>query len=184
MKKFKIVLSLLILVLFSFQITKVLGVTQPILEKSTMLKGDSSRFYFEIQAVGYTYKQSCVWSLSGMDPLKVNFDEMSVLVNAGEIKKVYGTVSIPSDAPTKTYTGWLSVTCEPYVEVSGGSSIKKTANVPFVVNVVEVLEKQAEQKLPTEEEQKPTIHLLPILAIIILVILVICLVYRLNKKKK
>jgi len=184
MKKIKIVLSLLISIFFSFQITNVLGVTQPILEKNTMLKGDSSRFYFEIQAVGYTYKQSCIWSLNGMDPLKVNFDETSVIVDAGEIKKVYGTVSVPADTPTKTYNGWLSVTCEPYVEVSGGSSIKKTTNVPFVVNVVEVIGKQAEQKLPTEEEQKPTIHLLPILAIIILVILVICLVYWLNKKKK
>jgi len=170
--------------MFLFQITKVLGVTQPILEKSTMLKGDSSRFYFEIQAVGYTYKQSCAWSLSGMDPLKVDFDQTSVVVNAGEIKKIYGTVSVPADAPIKNYIGWLSVTCEPYAEVSGGSTIKKTTPVPFVINVVEVMEKQAEQKLPTEEEQKPTIHLLPILAIIILVILVICLVYWLNKKKK
>jgi len=184
MKSLKIVLSFLIFAFFTFQTVKSLGVTQPILEKNTMLRGDSSRFYFEIQAVGYTYKQSCVWSLTGLDPLNVNFDETTIIVNAGEIKKVYGTVLVPSDATTKTYNGWLAVTCEPAIELTGGSTIKRTVNVPFVVNVVEVMEKQAEQKLPTAEEQKPTIHLLPILAIIILVILVICLVYWLNKKKK
>jgi hypothetical protein len=184
MKSLKIVLSLLVFVLLTFQTVKAVGITQPILEKRMMLRGEYSKFYFEIQAVGYTNKQSCVWSASGLDPLEVKFDETKTIVDAGAIKKIYGTVLVPSDAPQKAYSGTLTVTCEPYVELGGGSVIKRTGNVPFVVNIVETLEKRAEQKLPEPEEQKPTINLLPILVIIILVILVICLVYRLNKKKK
>jgi hypothetical protein len=184
MKRIMITIGFLILVLFTFQAVKSLGVTQPILERMTMLTGESSRFYFEIQAVGSSTKQSCVWSLTGLEPLIVNFDETKVIVDADQISKVYGTVTVPSDAPQKTYSGWLTVTCEPYTKVGGGSTVQRTANVPFVVTIAGFIEKRTEQKLPTEEEQKPTIHLLPILAIIILVILVVYLVYWLNHKKK
>ena len=184
MRSLKITLSFFVFVLLTLQIVKAPGVTQPILEKTTMLRGEYSKFYFEIQTIGYSNKQSCIWSTSGLDPLEVKFDEISAIVDAGAIKKIYGTVLVPQNTPQKTYTGTLTVTCEPYVELSGGSVIKRTNNVPFVVYIVETLEKRPEQKLPEVEEQKPTINLLPILVIIILVILVICIVYRLNKKKK
>jgi hypothetical protein len=184
MKKFKIALSLFVFVLLTLQVVKALGITQPILERKTMLRSESSRFYFEIQAVGYSDKQSCVWSIGGLGSLEVSFDEKTAIVDAGGIKKVYGTVLVPSDAPQKTYSGSLSVTCEPYVELGGGSVIKRTGNVPFVVSVVETLGERAEQKLPEPEEQKSTINLLPILLIIILAVLVIYLVSRFNNKKK
>jgi len=184
MRNLKIIISLLIAVLITIQSVKALGVTQPILERETMLTGESSKFYFEIQAVGHTNKQSCGWSFSGLDPMKVSFDESNALVDPDGIAKVYGTVSVPSDTPQKTYNGKLSVTCEPYEELGGGSVIKRTINVPFVINIVATIEKRGEQKLPEEEEQKPTILLLPMLSIIILVVLVIYLVYWLNKKKK
>jgi hypothetical protein len=184
MRNLKIILSILVLVLLAFQTVKAVGVTQPILEKRTMLRGENSKFYFEIQTIGYSNKQSCTWSISGLDPLQVNFNETHVIANVDTIRKVYGTIFVPSNAPQKTYSGSLSVTCEPYVELEGGSSIKRTNNVPFVVGVVENLEKRAEQKLPEPEKQKPTINLLPMLVIIILVVLVISLVYWFNKKKK
>ena len=174
---------MLIFVLLTFQVVSSLGVTQPILEKETMLKGENSRFYFEIQAMGVSTKQSCACSFSGLDPLQVTLNETTPLVDANTIKKIYGTVSVPSNVELKTYTGKLIVSCQPYEETGGGSSIKRTTNVPFVVNIVESIEKRTEQKLP-EPEQKSSISLLPIFIIIILVILVICIVYWFNKKKK
>ena len=180
----KITLSFLLFVLLTAQNVKAFGLTQPILEKSSMLRGESSTFYFEIQTSGYSDKQSCVWSVSGLNPLEVKTTETSAIVNPNDIKQIYGTVSVPSDATLKTYQGTLTVTCQPYEESGGGSVIKRTANAPFRVNVVESIEKRTEQKLPEPQKEKPTINLLPILVIIILVILVICFVYWFNKKKK
>jgi hypothetical protein len=184
MKKMKIILSFLLFALLTAQNVRAFGLTQPILEKSSLIRGESSTFYFEIQTSGYSNKQSCIWSVSGLNPLEVKINEMSAIVDSNGIKQIYGTVSIPSDATLKTYQGTLSVSCQPYEESGGGSVIKRTANVPFVVNVVETVEKRTEQKLPESEKEKPTINLLPMLVIIILVILVICLVYLFKKKKK
>ncbi|MDI6826523.1 MAG: hypothetical protein QMD36_05070 [Candidatus Aenigmarchaeota archaeon] len=173
---------LLSVLLMSIQTAMSLGVTQPIPIDLKLLRGDAARFYFEIQAVMESSRQSCSYSISGLDPLVISFDKKEVVVNAGDIKNIYGTVSVPIDAPIKAYNGDLTVSCRPFVgEGVSGSVIHKTLVVPFTVNVVEKLEERVVREIP--EEQKPAIHLLPMLAIIILVILVIYLVYWLNKKK-
>ena len=79
------------LLLLSFQVVRGLGVTRPIPVNLKLLRGDTARFYFQIQAVTSSIDQVCTYSVSGLEPLQVNFDEKSVTVEAGKIKNIYGT---------------------------------------------------------------------------------------------
>ena len=178
-------LMLFLIMLMSIHTAYSLGVTRPIPMDLKLLRGDSARFYFQIQAVMESNKQSCSYSVSGINPLVISFDEKEAVVNAGEIKNVYGTVSVPNNAPIKTYEGELTVSCSPRVEGGiSGSVIHKTLIVPFTASVVEKTEERAIREIP--EKEKPAIPSLTMYAIIILVILIVIVgvSYLFSKKKK
>lgn len=164
-----------------------LGVTRPIPMDLKLLRGDSARFYFQIQAVMESNKQSCTYSTSGIEPLTVSFDQKETVVNAGEISSVYGTINVPSNAPIRSYNGDLTVSCIPYIEGEvSGSVIHKTIIVPFTASVVEKAEDRAIRGIT--EKEKTAIPSLTIYAIIILVILIVAVgvsyLFRDKKKKK
>ncbi len=176
-------ISLIVLSLFlSFQVVKGLGVTRPIPVDLKLLRGDSARFYFQIQARTSATPQVCSYSVTGMDPLIITFDEESVTVDAGEIKNVYGTITAPSDTPFKSYEGQLLVTCKPQVGFEGasGSVIQQNMGVKFTAEVVATLPKG-----PTTMIYKPSTPTIPsvsVLGIIIIVIAVIGIYYWSKKK--
>jgi len=184
MEKLKIFAYLaLISYILIFPEVDCLGVSQPILEEKTLLRGDSTRFYFEIQAVGSNVKHECVYSVSGLEPLQVTFEKDKVFIDPGQIKKVYGIISVPQDAPIKSYKGNLRVSCEPYVELkASGSLVKQTLNVPFTVNLAETIERRVIQKLPERGEEQP-ISPSTALALIIIIVLICGAYYWFRKRK-
>jgi hypothetical protein len=149
-----------------------------------MLRGDAARFYFYIQAVGTTVKQSCSYYVSGMEPLIVTFDKEKVVIDPEAEEKIYGTISIPNDAPIKTYNGKLIASCEPHLEESesGGSLIKQRMGVDFIVDVVERPEERVVREVP--EEEKPKVSNLSLVLLIIVLILSIIGFYLTRKKEK
>ena len=159
-----------------------LAITQPMPPNLRMLPGDTARFVFQVQAPFSKVKQSCKLSVSSIDPLKVNLDETSIILNAGETKKIYGTVSVPTNAPVNTYKGKIMVACRPYVtkEELSGSVISNTRGVDFVVNVVKTL---GERNIPpVSEAKKPTIPSLSILGAVLIVVAIVGIYYWTKKK--
>ena len=181
----KFVLMLFLTLLISIQTVWALGLTGIIPMDLKLVRGDSARFYFQIQAVMESNKQSCTYSVSGLDPLVITFDQKEVMVNSGEIKDIYGTISVPNNAPIKSYSGDLTVSCAPHIEgEASGSVIHKTLIVPFTASVVETTGERAVREIP--EKKKTTIPSLTVYTIIILIILIVVVgvSYFVNKRNK
>jgi hypothetical protein len=172
-----------LLVLLSFQVVWSFGITEPLPVGLKLLRGDTQRFYFQIQAVTSPDKLACTYSISGMDPLVVNFDKDSVVVDAGEIVNIYGTISVPDTAPVKTYNSQVTVNCAPSVELkdTSGSFLQQSNVVRFNVNVVEALE---ERKTETIPEEQPEVSYIPTFTILVIIIAIIAIVYWFIAKRK
>jgi hypothetical protein len=179
----KLTFIIFLTVLLSIQIVSSLGLTRPT-SGINLLRGDSTQFSFQIQAVTSTEDQSCTYSMSGLDPLIITFDENQVIVKAGEIKNVYGTVSIPDDAEIKKYTGEITVKCKPQVEGVSGSLIQRTMISDFSVSVVGTEEERETRSVPKEKVTAPLYNFPMILLIIVVMILVVGVYLWTEKKKK
>ncbi|MCX6822202.1 MAG: hypothetical protein NTW30_05500 [Candidatus Aenigmarchaeota archaeon] len=160
-----------------------IGVTQPIPVGLKILRGTTAKFYFQIQALKDS-KQSCTYSATGLDPLVITLDENKATVDEGTIKNVYGTVSVPNDAPIKTYTGMVIVSCAPFTganEDFSGSVVKQTTGANFIINVVEHLEEQPVIPIPEKEKPKAS----PIILVLIIIVLILAIVgFYFSRKKK
>ena len=190
--KFSLLMILFFLIVLQY--VKSIGVSEPSPVGLKLLRGESARFDFQIAAVTSNLKQSCSYSISGLEPLIISFDEESVFVDAGGVKDVYGTFSVPEDAPIKTYNGKLTARCEPLVE-EAGSFIQQSISVNFNVDVIgergEIVTTVEEKATTTiQEEQKPKKLQLSLieksyflLLFIIAVILVISFYYWFKKRK-
>lgn len=143
-------LSLLIIL----QTVKSIGISEPSPHDLELSRGDSARFSFKISAVRSKIKQSCSYFISGLEPLIITFDEERVIVDAGGVKDVYGTFSVPEDAPIKRYNGKLAARCEPLVE-GGGSFIQESIDVNFNIDVIG---EEGEKVTTTMEEVKPELQ--------------------------
>ena len=179
-------LSLLIIL----QTVKSIGVSEPSPHDLKISIGDSAKFSFKILAVRSNIKKSCSYSISGLSPLMIDFDEEKAIVDVGEIKKIYGTFSVPEDAPIKRYNGKLTARCEPFIETTG-SFIQESIDVNFHINVIgEEGEVTTEEKVTPEILEKPEkLHLSLfeksyfLLLFIITVILIISFYYWFKRKK-
>ena len=141
-----------------------------------LLRGDTGDFTFAISARADRTDAECTYSLTGMDPLVITFEEDSpVTVEAGTKKRIYGSVSIPSNAEYKRYKGSLVVSCRPLLKTEEitGSVINRVYNAEFSVNVVEKAEEVKTPNLPPKELPAPPYNLAMISLIIIIIILVI-----------
>ena len=178
--------------LISVQIVKALGVSQISPVDLKLLggdnadlkvnKGDTARFYFLIQVVPSEGKQSCSSSITGMDPLIISLDENETIMEAGEIKNVYGTVTVPSNTPTKIYSGKLTVRCTPKIESTSGSLIFQTTGL----NVrIEVVEKAKEGTSEVKEiKMIVTPHSLATIISIAIILVVFVSLYVNRRRKK
>lgn len=182
----KIGFFIVLALLFSFKTVNPIGVGQPMPVDFKLLRNDEGRFLFYVFGVGSTSRLSCSYSVAGLDPLVVTFDEEKVFVEPGGEKISRGSISVPGDAPIKSYSGNLQVTCEPMIEMEGatGSVIKQSMTVPFLVSIVEKLEEREAPRIPEEEKPTPVISTSAIFTIIIIVILVIGVGYWFSKKVK
>lgn len=174
----------LFLLLLSIQTVKSLGLTSPIPIDLKLLRGDTARFFFQIQATTSPEKISCTYSLSDYSPLVITFNEKEATVNAGEIKNIYGTVTVPNDAPLKAYGGNLILTCGPYTETkdTSGSIMHESLSTGFNVDVVETKEERAVLQIKQQEQPK----LSPVILILIIIVLILSIVgfYFSRKPKK
>lgn len=166
----------------SFQIVRSLGISSPRPVDLKLLRGDVTKFYFEIYALSSTDKQSCTYSINGMDPLVITFDDKETKVDAESYSSVYGTISVPTDAPIKIYEGMLTVKCRPHTEGEvSGSVVYQTFGTKFVVDVVEKTEERAVSAIPEKEKPKSS----PIILVLIIIVLILAIVgFYFSRKKK
>lgn len=154
-----------------------LGVTSPVPKDMQLLRGESALFEFQIQAVTSTDNLVCTYSMTDPEPLTIDFDFDSVTVTAGSVKKVYGTVYVPEDAPFDSYTSELVVSCGAETETGAGSQVKTTiTGGTLSLDVVQYRE---------AEKREAEIPGIPMSELIILIILLIILIgaYYLYKQK-
>jgi hypothetical protein len=179
-----IVLSVMaVAVLCGMQNVQSIGVTRPVPYDIELMRGETAGFTFEIQAVTSLEALSCSYSISGLSPLTLTFEEDEVTVDAGSIKNVYGTVTVPANAEIKSYSGQLSVSCGALVEGGGsGSSVKTTVGgSPFIVKVVEV---RSGEIRPITPPPAPPVDYTPLIVAVVVVIVVLIVLYYLLKARK
>lgn len=182
------VMALVLGSLLTLQTAWALGVTRPVPYDVQLMKGETAGFVFEIQAVTSGEKQLCTYGISGLEPLQVVFEESEAIVDAGSIKNVYGTVTVPSNAEIKTYSGTLSVSCGAYTEGQVSGSVVKTTvgGSAFNVKVVEVRSQDIRNVGPPAEAAFDYSTIIIVITIIIIVIAVTGVYYkaRLSRKKR
>jgi len=160
------------------------GVGDPIPTDLRVLRNNVGDFFFSIFAVDSSTGLTCTYSVTGIEPLSVTFDDPEVFVEAGGEKIVYGTINVPENAPIKSYSGIIKVTCEPKVEMGvTGSKIIQSTLGSFKLSVVEKLEEQPTLPVLPEEEEKTGIPTAAILVIIVVIVIILS-VYFLYKRKK
>jgi len=151
----KLIIKTLIIVstlLLMIQGVYALAVTQSIPSDITLERGSSLPFNFKIQAMTSRENQSCTYSISGLNPIKVSFDKKDVLVPAGDFLNVFGTLEVPLNAPIKEYEGKLTINCRPDIGTSGASLIVEATRFPFLV---EVIESEEAERLRWEHSSAP-----------------------------
>jgi hypothetical protein len=184
-RKYAFIGFAVIALMLSVQV-QALGVTRPVPYDIQLQKGEKAGFVFEIQAVTSSEKQLCSYSITGLAPIQVAFEESEAIVDAGSIKNVYGTVTIPESAETKTYQGSLTVSCGAYAEGQVSGSIVKTTvgGSPFNIRVVEVRSQDIRNVAPPIQEGISTMEIMLIIAIIIIIVVIIGVYYKLRRHKK
>ncbi|MEM5871396.1 MAG: hypothetical protein QW051_00820 [Candidatus Aenigmatarchaeota archaeon] len=184
MRKINLILSFLLVLLMSINFVQAIGVTRPLPYDIQLMRGEEAGFVFEIQAVTANEKQLCSYSITGMEPLEITFQEKEVIIDAGGIKKVYGKVKVPEGAEIKTYNGQLSVSCGSYYPGEGGSAVKtNVGGSPFIVEVVEQRTSEIKQVLPPQEIDY-TFILIVVVVIIIIVAFALGVYYYKKKRSK
>jgi hypothetical protein len=136
MKNLKI-LIIVFIVLFGLKDVYSLAISQPMPTNMTLKRGETLPFRFEIQGINSNQDLQCTYSINGLNPLKISFNDDKTVVKAGSIVQVSGTLEIPDNSSAKEYTGNLVVSCDPTTETEG-SVIAQTMGVLFKVNVVKV----------------------------------------------
>lgn len=161
------------------------GLTEPLPVGIRTARGDTQRFYFQIQNVDSDKEQTCNYDITGVDPILVSPSQGTVTLAAREIKNIYGTVSVPSNAEIKTYTGGLSVSCSVGGTVTGtGSTVISTGHARFFIDVLAAPEAGSSPYIPSVQPPTPTYNTGMIMIITIIIVLVVCIYFWSERKKK
>jgi hypothetical protein len=172
-------------VLLTMSSVQALGVTRPVPYDVQLQKGEEAGFVFEIQAVTSTEAQACSYSITGLSPLQVAFEQNETIVDAGSIKQVYGTVTVPESAEVKTYAGTLTVSCGAYSPGQVSGSVVKTTvgGSSFNVKVVEVRSQEIRQVGPPAQAGFGYTTIM-IFILVITIIILLFILYKLKTSKK
>lgn len=160
-------MSLTFLLLLSTSVFA-LGVTAPLPKNMELLRGETAVFEFQIQAVTSTEDLRCSYSIGNMAPLSVAFDSNEVIVKAGTIEKIYGTITVPQDAPYNSYSGEITVSCGTAYSTETGSEVKTTIGGSMLS--LKIVEFRETAKKTSEIPQVMSGELLLLIIIIIIVI--------------
>jgi len=112
------------------------GVTNPLPSELNLFKGESGRFKFQVQTVASNQEVECTASLAGESPLIVEFDPATIIVPAGTVRDVLGTVTVPDGVEYGTYEENFCISCAPTESLAGTSVKVDTCDLPIKVNVV------------------------------------------------
>lgn len=169
----KKILPLILGVLMLIQIAYA-GVTNPLPTELNLFKGEEGRFKFQIQAVTSDQDLGCLVSSAEDSPIKVLFDYGKVIVPAGTIKEVYGTIRVPEDAKQGQYETKFCVSCGA-VEAGGGTTVRiDTCDLPIKVNVIS---ERTKENMNVPSKEPPTVLYL----IIIITFISIVAIYLWSK---
>lgn len=134
MKKEILVLIILISLAF-FRSVNSQAVTQPLPRNLVVERGSSVKFHFQIQTVNLKEKYECSYSVTGLEPLKVSFEENKIIIEPGRVKEIYGKIKVPWYAPSGDYLGKLNVNCKPLVQAKG-SLVTQSTELKLKVKVL------------------------------------------------
>jgi len=152
------------------------GVTNPLPGEIELLKGESGRFKFQIQAVNRPTDIECTFNLEGDSPLIVEFDDATAFVEANSVKDFYGTVDVPRKLDYGKYTQSFCVECNPKDKLEGATVQIYSCGLPINVAVVKERTKN-NMNVPG----KPFDYAL-LVAVLVVAIIVIIIIFK--KKKK
>ncbi len=175
----KIIYAVLIIILSQIVFA---GVTNPLPAELNLLPGESGRFKFQIQTVTSDYNLSCDYSLEEKSPLNIEFDSDEIVVPAGTIEDIYGTVDVPDELDYGTYEASFCISCEPTSKKAGASVKIDTCDLPIKVNVVSGREKENMYVPP-----KPVNRTFIIVITILVFLIITGMIYffsKLSKKPK
>jgi hypothetical protein len=128
-------LILLVLMLIGVQVAFA-GVTNPLPTELNLLEGESGRFKFQVQAITSEQDLECTSSLKENSVLLVDFDPETIVVLAGTVKDIYGTVEVPKELGFGTFEENFCISCKPVTGMTGAAVMVETCNLPIKVNVV------------------------------------------------
>jgi hypothetical protein len=130
----KIIFLLALLVLSSFALA---GVTNPLPTELNLEKGENGRFKFQIQTVASNQELNCNYYLTGAAVFDVEFDPDTIIVPAGTVREVYGTVKVSRDMDYGNYQEEFCISCFPTDNPGGAAVAVETCGLPLNVNVVD-----------------------------------------------
>ncbi|MBW2965822.1 hypothetical protein KY342_01820 [Candidatus Woesearchaeota archaeon] len=158
------------------------GVTNPLPTELNLYKGETGRFKFQIQTVASNQEIECVYRLAEESPLSVSFDPATIVVPAGTVRDVYGSVTAPRDLDFGTYEEEFCISCKPTQGTAGTSVQIETCDLPIKVNVVE---ERTRDNMYIPPRPFPFIGKVLIGAgILVLLLIIIYLVIRMIKRKQ
>ncbi len=112
------------------------GVTNPLPTELNLLKGESGRFKFQIQTIASNQEVECTSILPEDSIFDIDFDPPTIIVPAGTVRDIYGTVSVPRDIDFGTYEESFCIGCTPTTGQEGAAVTIETCGLPIKVNVV------------------------------------------------
>ena len=158
------------------------GVTNPLPTELNLYRGETGRFKFQIQTVASNQEIECNYYLSEESPLLVTFDPATIIVPAGTVRDVYGSVEVAGDLDLGTYEENFCISCKPTQGAAGTSVQIETCDLPIKVNVVA---ERARDNMYVPPRPFPLIGKVLIgIGVLIAVILVLYLVRKYLGKKK
>lgn len=113
------------------------GVTNPLPTELNLKPGESGRFKFQIQTVASNQELNCRYYLTEASVLSVKFDPAEIVVPAGTVREVYGTVKASRSLDYGAYAEKFCISCFPTSSPSGAAVAVETCDLPIKVNVVE-----------------------------------------------
>ena len=87
------IVPLLLALFLGINLVSSSGITSPWIIGENLPKGSTAKFVFVISNGGNNFESSCTYSVEGLAPLTVTFDESQVVIAPNEPKNVQGTIT-------------------------------------------------------------------------------------------
>jgi hypothetical protein len=181
------ILPLMLALFLGFNYVSSSGASAPMVTGGGIVyQGEVGRFTFYVFNGGSSQQSFCTYSIQGLSPLVVTFDQRQVTIAPDGEAIVSGSITAPDDAPLKDYSGTLKIICSPTATSMGetGASVVKGTDMPFDLTLAPAKPTTTTPVTTTTlPQEKPAISTSAVLMIIIIIIVAIGIVYWFIKKK-